>query len=57
MHACGHDAHAAILMGVAEILSGMKKELKGTLVFIFQPAEEGARIVFFYWRITKRKRS
>jgi len=42
MHACGHDAHMAILMGVAEILSGMKKELKGTVVFIFQPAEEGA---------------
>ena len=41
MHACGHDAHVAILMGVAEILSGMKKELRGTVVFIFQPAEEG----------------
>ncbi len=42
MHACGHDGHTAILMGVAEILSGMKKDLKGTVVFIFQPAEEGA---------------
>ena len=44
MHACGHDGHVAILMGVAEILSGMKKELKGTVKFIFQPAEEGAPV-------------
>lgn len=42
MHACGHDSHVAILMGVAEILSGMKKDIKGTIKFIFQPAEEGA---------------
>jgi amidohydrolase len=42
MHACGHDAHTAILMGVAEILAGMKKDLRGTVKFIFQPAEEGA---------------
>jgi amidohydrolase len=41
MHACGHDSHTAILMGVAEILAGMKAELKGTVKFIFQPAEEG----------------
>ena len=41
MHACGHDAHVAMLMSVAEILSGMKKEIKGTIKFIFQPAEEG----------------
>ena len=42
MHACGHDGHTAILMGVAEILAGMKKDLRGTVKFIFQPAEEGA---------------
>ena len=42
MHACGHDSHTAILMGVAEILAGMKADLKGTVKFIFQPAEEGS---------------
>ncbi len=41
MAACGHDSHVAILMGVAKILAGMKNELKGTVKFIFQPAEEG----------------
>ena len=41
MHACGHDSHMAILMGVAEVLSSMRKELHGTVKFLFQPAEEG----------------
>lgn len=42
MHACGHDAHAAILMATAQILTELKDQLKGKIVFIFQPAEEGA---------------
>ena len=42
MHACGHDTHVAILMGAAAVLSKMKSEIKGTVKFIFQPAEEGA---------------
>ena len=41
MHACGHDSHVAILMGVAEVLASMKDELEGTVKFLFQPAEEG----------------
>ena len=41
MHACGHDTHVAILMGVAEVLAGMRAQLPGTIKFIFQPAEEG----------------
>ncbi len=42
MHACGHDTHIAILMGVAELLTGMKDDISGTVKFIFQPAEEGS---------------
>ncbi|WP_323846681.1 amidohydrolase [Microbulbifer magnicolonia] len=42
MHACGHDTHVAMLMGAAEVLAGMRGELAGNVLFIFQPAEEGA---------------
>jgi amidohydrolase len=42
MHACGHDAHVAILLGVAEVLSGIRDDIPGTVKFLFQPAEEGA---------------
>ena len=41
MHACGHDSHVAILMGVAEILAATREDLRGSVKFIFQPAEEG----------------
>jgi amidohydrolase len=42
MHACGHDAHTAILLGTVEVLASLKDRLPGTVVFLFQPAEEGA---------------
>jgi amidohydrolase len=44
MHACGHDAHTAMLMATAEVLAGLKDDLPGTVVFIFQPAEEGSSL-------------
>ena len=42
MHACGHDAHTAMLMGTAAVLTKLKNDISGTVVFLFQPAEEGA---------------
>ena len=41
MHACGHDVHVAVQLGVAEVLAGMRDEVPGTVLFVFQPAEEG----------------
>ena len=45
MHACGHDAHTAMLMATADVLAGMRDEIEGTVMFIFQPAEEGSSLV------------
>ena len=42
MHACGHDTHVAMLMGTAEVLAAVQKDLHGNIMFVFQPAEEGA---------------
>ncbi|MEO7052172.1 MAG: amidohydrolase [Rhodanobacter sp.] len=44
MHACGHDAHTAMLLGIARALTGMKQQLHGSVLFVFQPAEEGAPV-------------
>ncbi|VVN04255.1 putative hydrolase YxeP [Pseudomonas fluorescens] len=45
MHACGHDAHTAMLMATAEVLAGMRENLPGKVMFIFQPSEEGSSLV------------
>ncbi|HYD87592.1 MAG TPA: amidohydrolase [Vitreimonas sp.] len=42
MHACGHDTHVAVLMAAAQVLAGRRNELAGTVIFVFQPSEEGA---------------
>lgn len=44
MHACGHDTHTAMLMATAEVLAGLREDLPGTVMFIFQPAEEGSSL-------------
>ncbi|MEZ5500988.1 MAG: amidohydrolase [Steroidobacteraceae bacterium] len=44
MHACGHDVHTAVLMGVAQVLAAARADLPGTVMFVFQPAEEGAPV-------------
>src|SRR5678815_5158041 len=45
MHACGHDCHTAVLMGVAELFAGIRQHLPGTIKFFFQPAEEGLSLI------------
>ncbi len=42
MHACGHDIHTSVLMGVASVLADLREDMPGTVMFVFQPAEEGA---------------
>lgn len=44
MHACGHDIHTSVMLGVAGVLASMKENLQGTIIFIFQPAEEGVPV-------------